>query len=156
VRNVANTAVSISAPQPDLVKRKQKGNDRMAFFGRRRGPGGSSGGVDATLINELEGFGRFSFDPQNEPLPGDLEFRAYQSAQSNRSGFLRLIADAATQGGWMAIGAERLVVSVIGGDLLDAEYDELMRHAVVAIQRMGCWPARATGYEHGWAIRQSE
>lgn len=127
----------------------------MAIFGRQRGQGRNSGEAGASLIGELEGFGRFSFDPQNQPLPGDLEFRAYQVALSDRSGFLKVMADAATHGGWMAIGAERLVVSVIGGDLPDSEYDSLMRSAVEAIQQMGCWPAHATGYEHSWAIQQA-
>jgi len=127
----------------------------MGLFGRRRGQSRNSESVDVSLVDELESFGKFSFDPPNKPSPGDLEFRAYQSAQADRSRFLQLMANAAARGGWMAIGAERLVVSVVGGDLPDPEYDTLMRAAVDAIQRMGCWPAHATGYEQGWAMQQS-
>lgn len=127
----------------------------MSWFGARPGKRPASGSGAVALVSELEGFGRFTFDPQNQPLPGDLEFRGYQCAQVDRNDFLRQMAEAATtNGGFTAIGAERLVVSVIGGDLPDQEYDTLMRAARIALQGMNCWPARATGYEHGWAMNQ--
>ena len=122
----------------------------MGLFGRkRRGP------TAFDLVGELELFGRSSLDPMNVQGDYTLEPRAYEMAMADRADFLRTMAEAATKnGGLTAIGAERLTVSVIGANLPEPEYDVLMRAAQRALQEMGAWPLRATGYEHAHAANR--
>jgi hypothetical protein len=107
-------------------------------------------GLSPITGEELAGYGRFEFDPQSNPLPGDLEYRAWQLAQSDQEAFLRNMAGNARAGGWAAYGAERLIVSVISGDLQHPLFDEVMLAALTFLRENLVPPSRLSGYEWSW------
>jgi hypothetical protein len=96
----------------------------MPLFSRRAQPDRR---LPADILTSLERFGRFSYDPQNNQLPGSLEADMYMIAQDDRDGFLAaLIAVTAPAGGWVSYGAMKLVMSILGGDLDQSDYNTIV------------------------------
>jgi hypothetical protein len=131
------------------VKFFRRGRDRSGAA--RNAPGGlPAAGFGAALIAELAAFGRFSYDPQGSPSPGDLEARMHQLFQAGGEAFLAGLAAASEQGGWTACGAERMMVSIAGGDLRHPAYDAVMARALDFLRASGVPDNRLTGYERSW------
>jgi hypothetical protein len=75
----------------------------------------------------------------------------YQLYQANGDGFLTGLANVAVEhGGWIAYGAERMMVSVAGGDLEHPAYDVVMTQALSFLRAHGVPGSRLTGYEQSW------
>jgi hypothetical protein len=134
---------------------------RVKFFSRgRHGAAGKAAGrlrtsgLGPAPVAELEAFGRFSYDPQGSPPPGDLEARMYQRYQADRESFLAALAAAASDhGGWIAYGAERMMVSIAGGDVQHPAYDVVMARALAFLRSNGVPSSRLTGYEWSWWLQ---
>jgi hypothetical protein len=94
------------------VKFLNRGRDRSALNTRRQG----ASRLGAALAADLEAFGRFSYDPQGSPRPGDLEARMYALYQTDVEAFLTALAAAASgHGGWVAYGVDRRRGSAASG-----------------------------------------
>lgn len=130
----------------------------MKFFSRgRHGATGKAAtrlraaGLGAAMVAELEAFGRFRYDPQGSPSAGDLEARMYQLYQADAESFLAALAAAASDhGSWVAYGAERMMVSIAGGDLQHPAYDAVMTRALAFLRTNGVPSSRLTGHEWSW------
>jgi hypothetical protein len=131
------------------VRLFNRGRDRSApeATGRRE-----AASLGAAAVAELEEFGRFSYDPQGALLPGDLEPRMYGMYQADAETFLTALA-AADHGGWIAYGAERMMVSIAGGDLPHPAYDVVMAQALAVLRANGVPNSRLTGYEWSWWLK---
>jgi hypothetical protein len=118
---------------------------------RKIGEGHRVARLSAEEVAELEAFGRFSDDPVNSPSCGDLEARMYWQYQRDTEVFLGALAIAAAEhGGWVAVGAERLMVSIAGGNLGHPAYDIAMAEALNFLRSQGVADSRLTGYEISW------
>lgn len=102
------------------------------------------------LLATLDHYGRFEWDPQNTPLIGDMEFTMYQWFQSDREGFLKQMVEASKKGGWVSYGAERLMVSICGGNLAHPAYDAIMGNALESLRGMGVPAMRLNSWEFQW------
>jgi hypothetical protein len=133
------------------VKFLNRGRDRSAPNTRRQG----ASRLGAALAADLEAFGWFSYDPQGSPRPGDLEARMYALYQTDVEAFLTALAAAASgHGGWVAYGAERLMVSIAGGDLQHPAYDLVMAQALTVLRANGVPNSRLSSYERSWWLKQ--
>lgn len=96
----------------------------MALFGRRS----RTGRLPADMLTQLEQHGRFSYGPQqNSPPAPTIEADMYFLAQNDRDGFLAdLAALVVPTGGWSAYGGMKLVMSVIGSDLDQPDYNAIV------------------------------
>jgi len=117
----------------------------VRFFGR--------GQRDPTALlpqgtqQRVADFGKSSFYPDSGNPDYMLEPDMYTIASANQDGFLRAMADMASEGGWVALGAERLVVSVVGANLAHPAYAEIMEAALGFLRQNGVANNRLTGYE---------
>jgi hypothetical protein len=111
------------------------------------------GQPESRFAAELQRFGRFSYHysdpayawPTSWPDFVGPNFRRYQASPG---AFLATLADIAGQhGGWTALGAERLMIDVAGGDLPDAAYKRIMDASLSFLRASGVPPIRITGYE---------
>ena len=123
------------------------------------GPGGrprlSQDLLPPGTTDRIVAFGQNSFFHNPKYRDWELEPDMYQLAQANRDRFLDEIVGLSLRGGWLALGAERLVVSVVGGDLPDARYGQLMEAACQFLRSIGATQFQITGYESSyWAARQ--
>jgi|CZKT01.1.fsa_nt_gi hypothetical protein len=133
------------------VKFFNRGRDRSASNTRRQG----ASRLGAALAADLEAFGRFSYDPQGSQPPGDLEARMYALYQTDVEAFLTALAAAASgHGGWVAYGAERMMVSIAGGDLQHPAYDLVMAQALTFLRVNGVPNSRLSSYERSWWLKQ--
>jgi hypothetical protein len=124
---------------------------RSARNRRRRG----ANRLGAALAAELEAFGRFSYDPQAFLPPGDLQPRMYALYQTDSEAFFTALAAAASKyGGWVAYGAEHMMVSIAGGDLPNPAYGLVMAKALTFLHANGVPDSRLTAYELSWWRKQ--
>ena len=122
----------------------------MGIFSRRK----------ATLTvpgpDELDAFGRYSFSPMDasDGLVADvsqIESSYYGSASSDPAQFcseLRAVAEA--HGEWVALGASRLIASLIGGDHQNPDFDAIRAISLDFLRSRGVPLGHFTGYEVAW------
>lgn len=123
----------------------------MGVFSRSR-----SGSALVPSASDLEAFGRYSFSPMDAaPQLADsvqlLESTYYQAASADPASFcqaLRPIAE--TYGGWTSLGACRLIVSLLGGDVRNGDFDAIMRTTLNFLRSRGIPRVHITGYENAW------
>ena len=105
---------------------------------------------------ELDAFGRYSFSPMDASdrlVAGvsQIESTYYGSASSDPAQFcseLRTVAEA--HGEWVALGASRLIASLIGGDHQNPDFDAIRAMSLDFLRSQGVTLGRFTGYEVGW------
>jgi hypothetical protein len=104
-------------------------------------------------VDQLEAFGRFSFDPMAADYDAGLMWARvaaprFASAQADPDRFCReLAAVALPRGGWFVYGAQRLVVELLGGDYRGTEFLRMQDAALEWLRRGGVSAAHLTGYE---------
>jgi hypothetical protein len=74
--------------------------------------------------------------------------------QRDRSQFLDEMVTFSGRGGWLSYGVERLVVSVVGGNLDDPAYDTIMEASLSFLRSRRIPGGHLTGYERRyWETR---
>ncbi len=105
----------------------------------------------------MENFGRFSWDPERFPFPEEAERNNCRAAEADREAWLTALTDAAQRyGGWVAVGAERMLVSVVGGGFRHPAYDAVMFAALSFLRDTGAVKSRLTSDERDWWRRHQE
>jgi hypothetical protein len=119
----------------------------MALFRRRP----QTARLPADILMQLERFGRFHYEPQQYPLPSPiLEADMYRLAQSDQAGFLAdLAAVIAPTGGWAAYGGMKLVMSVIGPELNEPNYNAIVMAGLQFFRSHGVPTSRLSPNELG-------
>ncbi len=113
----------------------------MGLF--RRSPKATSATPPA-IIASLDAYGRAQLDPRGAHLagyPGEFEFDAWQASQADKARFVDEVCTAGLeQGGWGAYGAHRLVVAMVGSDVREPVYLDVLDTAIEFLQDTGRWP----------------
>jgi hypothetical protein len=123
----------------------------MGIFSRHRPEA-----VRIPTAGELEAFGRYSLMPL-EASPdvvrqaSAVEVDYYQHAIADPTKFVRELRQMAeTYREWVALGASRLVVSLLGADHRTPDSDAIMGCGVDCLRARGIPKAFVTGYESSW------
>jgi hypothetical protein len=124
----------------------------MGFFSAR--PKGRPGGLPANIVEQMDAFGRFEFDPHNpaSPVGGtiwpNIVAPLFELSRSDGSGFLAALAsELLPAGGWAVYGGERLVKELFSGDLDDPSYHAMMAAALDFLRSLGLPNSRLNNYE---------
>lgn len=123
-----------------------------------------SGGLPANIVQQMEEFGRFEFDPQNPnnvdsgTVWANLVAPLYDRSRDDGPAFLAALAAAVLPvGGWPAYGAERLVKEIFSGDLDDPSYHAIMAEALDFLRSLGVPNSRLNSYEwRSWLDHKGE
>jgi hypothetical protein len=116
----------------------------MPIFGRRA----RHERLPADILTQLERFGRFSFDPRQNPPPGLLEADMYRIAEADRDGFLADLSSVTRPaGGWPAYGGMKLVMSILGGDLDHPDYNAIVLAGLQFLRSRGVPASRLSPNE---------
>lgn len=107
--------------------------------------------VPPGVIEALEAYGRSQVDPQGGHLDaygGQFEYDAWQAAQGARDAFIHEVSAAGLERGeWATYGAHRFIASVVGPDVKDPEYVDVLDAAVDFLQSTGNWSQWASPLE---------
>lgn len=126
----------------------------MALFGRRPRPGR----LPVDTLAKMEQFGRYSFDWQKYPMQESPEAEMYMIAQGDQDGFLaELAALVVPTGGWSAYGGMKLVMSILGADVVQPDYDAIVLAGLHFIRSHGVPKSRLSINEmNQWRRLQGE
>jgi hypothetical protein len=121
----------------------------MGLFSRKSAP-------SIPTADELEAFGRYSFSPMDASdrllaEVSQIEPNYYGSASADPAQFcaeLRTIAE--EHGEWVALGASRLIASLISGDYENREFDAIRGISLDFLRAQGVTFGHMTGYEANW------
>jgi hypothetical protein len=111
-----------------------------------------SSSLPADIVEKLDMWGRFRFDPQRASVDvnviGTLENDMRQLAQADSDAFVSSIAAAVLpHGGWAVYGGAHMVMSVVGGAPNHPAFDELMAASLEFLAASGVPTIHLTPYE---------
>jgi hypothetical protein len=125
--------------------------------------GWHSGGADTILrapvapesanrmVADLERFGKHMYDSAADLWPsawGDFVTPMYDRYRADHRAFLATLAEIAEErGGWVAYGAERLMIEIAGGNLTYPAYRRIMDASLEFLRMNRVPPMMVTGYE---------
>ena len=122
----------------------------MALF---RGRSHEASRLPTNIVEIMESFGRFEFDPAGSGLDSNYVWTSIvgpllPTATADSASFLRELADAVTPvGGWAVYGGSHLVKELLGGDLNDDSYHAMMSASLDFLRGLGVPAMRLNGYE---------
>lgn len=133
----------------------------MGFFDRKKGRTQRSGSaVDAALLSELSryGHGHFAVLAPSVPVAPEVEFDVNRRfLQFGRPFVCELISAASASPSWLAVGAERALLSATTLDPADPAAAPLLDAAVRHLRARVIPPGMVTGYEwEHWLIIRAD